>query len=137
MSSPIDIGIDVNVKYSATGHILSVSFKKNDLDDDLAHAGVKGMRWGVRKDRSENGTPRLSRKDAAKAKKEEVKGLSDDELRRRINRIQMEKQYSQLTTPQTSKGKQIAQEIILNTGKQLASEYLKNSVKTAISGARR
>lgn len=56
-----------------------------------------------------------------KSKKENVKNLSDEELRKRINRIQMEKQYSELSAGKIGKGKRVVGKI------------LENSIKTAVS----
>lgn len=58
---------------------------------------------------------------AAQRKKENVKNLSDEELRKRINRIQMEKQYSELSSSK------------LGRGKRVVSKILENSIKTAVS----
>lgn len=43
-------------------------------------------------------------------------GLSDQELRTRINRLQMEKQYSDLTKPELSRGWQIAKDVLAVAG---------------------
>lgn len=48
----------------------------------------------------------------AKQKSSSVKTMSDDELRRVVNRLQMERQYSQLSQSNVSKGKEYAQKII-------------------------
>lgn len=45
-----------------------------------------------------------------------AKGLSDEELRRRINRINMERQYNDLTSQDTGKGFEVASEILSITG---------------------
>lgn len=58
---------------------------------------------------------------AEQRKKENVKNLSDEELRKRINRIQMEKQYSELSSSK------------LGRGKRVVSKILENSIKTAVS----
>ena len=90
----------------------------------LAHYGVKGMKWGIRRTPQQLGhdTMVLNKAskmagDAKNAVQEidkirklshksdtSIKSMSDDELRRRINRLNMERQYSQLTQPETSKG---------------------------------
>lgn len=49
---------------------------------------------------------------AAAKKKPSVKEMSDDELRKVVNRLQMERQYSQLSESSVSKGKEYAQKII-------------------------
>ena len=48
---------------------------------------------------------------AAAKKKPSVKEMSDDELRKVVNRLQMERQYSQLSKSSVSKGKEYAQKV--------------------------
>lgn len=90
-----------------------------EVDDFLAHYGVKGMKWGVRKApirvkvgtetvpgrriKTTGGTGQRASADAVraavykqKAKKSTTDALSDKELRALINRMQMEKQYNDL-----------------------------------------
>ena len=47
-----------------------------------------------------------------KEMKKKVEEMSDDELRKVINRLQMERQYSQLSPSKINKGKEYAQNII-------------------------
>jgi len=56
---------------------------------------------------------KLANKAAKKAakKKPSVKEMSDDELRKVVNRLQMERQYSQLSESSVSKGKYYAQKV--------------------------
>lgn len=70
----------------------------NEVEDFIKHHGVKGMRWGVRRKRGSNG--RIKSTSPAKPK---AKDLSDDDLRKTINRMQMEKQYSTLTSSKSKK----------------------------------
>lgn len=85
----------------------------------LSHHGVKGMKWGVRKGR---GTPRARTTFTKPASK-----LSNAELAKRIGRLEAEKKYRTLNAPQKSKGKQIAEEILTDSGKRVA--------KTVVTGA--
>lgn len=56
----------------------------------ISHHGVKGMKWGIRHDK-----PRLSRKQRRLAKSDygKAKTMSDQELQRTINRINLEQSY--------------------------------------------
>ena len=94
----------------------------------LTHWGVKGMKWGVRRYKNPDGslTPagkkrydRQVNKKLRKPKPEDyhddykkthdkksVKIMSNQELRDRNNRLQMERQYSDLTK-KTGKGKKL------------------------------
>lgn len=77
-------------------------------NNELYHYGVLGMKWGVRRSPSQLGHKiRIKRKkkpsepiheDYKKAhSKKSVSSMSDAELRNRNNRLQMERQYAQLT----------------------------------------
>lgn len=59
-------------------------------EEYLIHYGVKGMKWGVRK------------------KRNSISGMSDAELQKKINRMNLENQYKNLTSkkkPKSNKGK--------------------------------
>lgn len=93
-------------------------------NNELYHYGVLGMKWGVRKDRgggvSKTGRRFRSKKektpvheDYARAhSKKSVKSMSDAELRNRINRLQMEKQYKELSGASVNKGKKFASRVL-------------------------
>lgn len=105
---------------------------KNDLY--LLHYGVKGMKWGVRKDRTISSSERrrlkkeasiekkrtkaLDRRSSARYTYKQRKHLTDAELRQRINRLQMEKQLKDL-----SKNDRFSM-ITIPTGQQAARKAL-------------
>lgn len=95
-------------------------------DHTLTHDGVKGMKWGKRKSKSSSSSKSTATPFAKNAKKDpppakgvtdlrpkHVKRISDAELRQRINRMQMETQYKELTegksSPDKNKVKQAAE----------------------------
>lgn len=76
------------------------------MEKELYHAGIKGMKWGRRRYQNPDGTltPEGKKRygnvheDYAKAhSNKSVKEMSDAELRSRNNRLQMERQYADLT----------------------------------------
>lgn len=89
----------------------------------LKHYGVLGMKWGVRRGSSSSRTGSSRRKkkgssvelheDYKKAHdKKSVKSMSDAELRNRLNRLNMERQYSQLGGEPVNKGRSYANKIM-------------------------
>lgn len=85
--------------------------------NELYHYGIKGMRWGVRRFQNKDGsyTAKGKKRYAGKGEQEHddykkahssksVKTMSDAELRSRLNRLQMERQYSNLSKSDVNRG---------------------------------
>ena len=122
------------------------------VDDFLAHFGVKGMRWGVRKDRSAGGggnagsgskkksggstsAAKPATKTASKAKtvtatpeikkskhSQAAKAMSDEELKSLLSRMQMEKQYAQLMSEREQASQTAFTKFATNNGKALGTK---------------
>jgi hypothetical protein len=98
------------------------------VDDSLEHYGVPGMKWGKR---------RKAKKEAiakAAAEKEAVKNMSDDELKKKINRIKLEREYAKLTEPQINAGRKVVGELLMEVGKAKVKSYMMNDMGDDIKG---
>lgn len=80
--------------------------------EELAHFGVRGMKWGVRKDASAN---TKVRRDRAKMHKNR-RTMSDSDLKRAVNRIQMEKKLKTLVEQDLAPGKLAVRDFLSKTG---------------------
>lgn len=88
--------------------------------NELTHYGVLGMRWGVRRSKAQLARASSSRKrkiddsheDHKKAHdSKSVRSMSNQELKDRNNRLQMEQQYKKLTK-KANKGSAIVKALI-------------------------
>ena len=108
-------------------------------DDVLAHYGVRGMRWGIRKSRIKGAKKWTS------AKQAKIDGMSDDQLRRVNNRLRLEKEYRQLTQTRMeryrAKAGKVVEEAAANTLQNALQKNLKKAASlggsAAIKGAKR
>lgn len=119
--------------------------RKQIYPDYLVHYGIFGQKWGVRRYQNEDGTlteegkQRYNQKpESEEWKKSDAEHLSDDELRRRNNRLQAERQYKDLTTSQVEREriqrrKDIINKVIVGTAVSLAAVAMRGRWKQAAS----
>ena len=117
--------------------------------DYLAHHGIVGQKWGIRRFQNADGTltekgkkrrnlaneseRRRNRPPESKSwKSNEASYLTDEELRRRNSRLQQERQYSQLTESKGKKFARSAGNLAKSTGKWIGSTTNKIFVASLI-----
>ena len=115
---------------------VAMSIPQRSLDDVLSHYGIKGMRWGHRKDHSPTSVTVSTTKkgrvkttggknqpahpdavaakvNAQKGKKSGIEALSNKELQVLANRLSLEKKVSDLAGDQmTSNGRQVLEALL-------------------------
>lgn len=130
------------------------------MDNELYHYGVLGMKWGVRRSRSKRSyiskkkrkkaasTKNMSAdaKEVARLKKKSVSQMSNAELRKYNERMQLEQQYAKLNPSDIKRGIAIVGTVagtlgtvasLYNNGNQLvtAGKKVFNGVIKAIEKA--
>lgn len=78
-------------------------------DEDLLHYGVKGMKWGKRKDSSSRAPSSEDHMEVAALRRQETRTLSNKDLKKVNERLQLEANYARLNPGTTSKGKQFVE----------------------------
>lgn len=101
----------------------------------LVQYGVLGMKWGVRRATTRGSTPPSKRKpktedssvETSSSGHKRVKDMTDAELRSKIQRIQLERQLDSLMQkppPPKSKGRELVESILYDTGRDLGKKAL-------------
>lgn len=109
-------------------------------NDVLAHFGVKGMRWGVRRTPEQLGHRIDKRsedsKEVANLRKSSVKSLSNKELEKIIKRMNLERQYDDLRRREIESGHQFVNSVT-KYATTAASIYMltKSPAATAVKSA--
>ena len=122
----------------------------------LRHFGIKGMKWGVRRYQNKDGSltaagrkrqaqddnssdgggskkKSASTESSSQPKKKSVKEMSDAELRDKINRLELEKRYSQLNPEQVSRGKKFVDKVVKDMVLPAATDVGKQLIKSEIT----
>lgn len=117
-------------------------------EEMLEHHGIKGQKWGVRRFQNKDGTrtalgkkressPDAKEKEARKADVKNRRTMSDADLKKRIERMRLEKEYKTLVDEDTAPGKKYVSEILSAAGKKTltiaAAGALAYGVKVAMT----
>lgn len=117
------------------------------FSEELAHFGIKGMKWGVRKKRSASGGE-SSKSQSFLSKDEPTTSewhrsrrfdhLSNKDLKARINRLEMEKKYRDLTMTKSERRRKVIKkaigDILANTVKKQAQLVVDKQVSALMNG---
>lgn len=119
------------------------------MSEELYHYGIKGMKWGVRRTPAQLGHVTAGKKSsgesrASKPKEKKTPGkafrsassLSNDELQRRIDRLNMEERYEDLVARQKARGntgfKATAKKLVGNAAEDLGRQLLSKAVSKLV-----
>lgn len=124
--------------------MMTVEIDPNVGKEFIEHFGTKGMRWGVRRSREERardsgksgkGDKDESPKPKTVVGKTKVGGkapqeMSDAQLKRVINRLNMEQQYAKMTDPGPT-----ATRRVMNATTKFVSQAARNVAMTQVTNA--
>jgi hypothetical protein len=115
----------------------------DEVDEFLSHFGVRGMKWGVRKQAKLDAHRKQSSEDARRAGDAFVKSrkigthaLTNKELQDLVTRMNLERQFASLKPP--SKKKQAAKlvaDVLLSAGKQQATKLASDALAKQVAAA--
>lgn len=94
--------------------------------DDLKHFGIPGMKWGIRR-KNPRGSADYQRTKVLRKKK--LEDLTNEEIKELNNRLQLERQYKDLTKKPISFGRKKANEALSKLAGKVVSSVVDSFVK--------
>lgn len=114
--------------------------------NELAHYGILGMKWGIRrteaqlarargKTKSDDADDNEKKISSTSSKKKSVSEMSDDELRKAVNRLQLEKQYRDLSPKNVSAGQRFVNKVMKDVIVPAATQASQQMIREALTNA--
>lgn len=101
-------------------------------EDDLKHYGIPGMRWGRRKQPDGSYKAIGRKKEKAPSQLSKAKGMSDDDLKAAVKRLQLERQFADLTKQSVSPGQAFIKKTLADAGKKAVTTYVDQAASKAL-----
>lgn len=107
--------------------------------EDLAHFGIKGMKWGVRKQRPVSSDSTAKQEVKTRVKKDRIAAVSNNDLQTAIRRMQLEQDFKRLEVNERSAITRWLSSMMLEIGKkevqrQVGRALLGAAAKKAATG---
>ena len=116
-------------------------------DDSFAHFGIKGQKWGLRRFQNADGTRTAAgkkrypddrpksddHKESRSAKSKGLSGMSNDDLRKLNERLQLEDTFRKLNDAQIKNSKSWTKKVISDAGTKAATDF---TSKVFLAGAK-
>lgn len=104
------------------------------MDGEIYHHGILGQKWGVRRYQNKDGSLTAAGKQRQK-KESGSNRLSNEELQKRISRLQMEETYSQLLARQKERNRSRVGKFLGEKLGSFMSQSADAAIRTIINNA--
>lgn len=116
-------------------------------DNQLLHYGVLGMKWGIRRTPAQLARARGERPSQSDSKSSTTKSssskkrsseMSEDELRSKIQRLELEKRYKDLLSatappPKSTRGKDFVMRVLEKSGENILTQLTTDVMGKAVN----
>ena len=127
--------------YNEINNISDFSVSTEAPVSSLYHFGILGMKWGIRRQRGSDGRVvegSRGSEDHQKArdlKKKGARNLSNAELKAYVERMNLEKQYSNLNKKEVSAGRKFVSDVLVTAGKTTLTNFVTKQMTTQLEKA--